>query len=139
METETSFGALISRRRKALGLLQKELALQVGCSVTAVQKMERDVPRDLSRIQNDLDAVAVKQQALRDASTAAEQNAATLQQNLAGGVASQLEFRLAQNDSLEVKTALLSLAYQQHVDLAEWDRATGKYLRFVDENAQNVQ
>jgi outer membrane protein TolC len=104
-----------------------------------LQKMERDVPRDLARIQNDLDAVAVKQKALRDASSAAEQNAATLQQNLAGGVASQLEFRLAQNDSLEVKTALLSLAYQQHVDLAEWDRATGKYLRFVDENAQNVQ
>jgi len=45
METETSFGALISRRRKALGLLQKELALQVGCSVTAVQKIERDERR----------------------------------------------------------------------------------------------
>jgi len=45
METETSFGASISRRRKALGLLQKELALQVGCSVTAVQKIERDERR----------------------------------------------------------------------------------------------
>src|SRR6266545_2897968 len=45
METETSFGALISRRRKALGLLQKELALQVGCSVTALQKIERDERR----------------------------------------------------------------------------------------------
>ena len=104
-----------------------------------LQKMERDVPRDLARIQNDLNAVATKQKALMDASAAAEQNATTLQQNLAGGVVSQLEFRLAQNDLLEVKTALLSLAYKQHVDLAEWDRATGKYLRFVDETAQNVQ
>ncbi len=45
METETSFGALISRRRKALGLLQKELALQVGCSVAGLQKIERDERR----------------------------------------------------------------------------------------------
>ena len=104
-----------------------------------LQKMERDVPRDLARIENDLGAVAIKEKALREAATAAEQNAVTVQQNLAGGVASQLEFRLAQNDLLEVKTALLSLAYQQHVDLAEWDRATGKYLRFVDETAETVQ
>src|SRR5919197_340018 len=45
METEISFGALISRRRKALGLLQKELALQVGCSVAGLQKIERDERR----------------------------------------------------------------------------------------------
>jgi transcriptional regulator with XRE-family HTH domain len=45
MESETSFGALISRRRKALGLLQKELALQVGCSVAGLQKIERDERR----------------------------------------------------------------------------------------------
>jgi predicted ATPase/DNA-binding XRE family transcriptional regulator len=45
METETSFGAWIRRRRNALGLLQKELALQVGCSVAALQKIERDERR----------------------------------------------------------------------------------------------
>jgi transcriptional regulator with XRE-family HTH domain len=39
METETSFGAWIRSRRNALGLLQKELAHQVGCSVPALQKM----------------------------------------------------------------------------------------------------
>jgi predicted ATPase/DNA-binding XRE family transcriptional regulator len=45
METETSFGAWIRRRRNALGLLQKELALEVGCSVPALQKIERDERR----------------------------------------------------------------------------------------------
>jgi transcriptional regulator with XRE-family HTH domain len=45
METEISFGAWIRRRRNALGLLQKELALQVGCSVPALQKIERDERR----------------------------------------------------------------------------------------------
>jgi predicted ATPase/DNA-binding XRE family transcriptional regulator len=45
METETSFGAWIRRRRNGLGLLQKELALQAGCSVAALQKIERDERR----------------------------------------------------------------------------------------------
>ena len=45
METESSFGAWVRRRRNALGLLQKELALQVGCSVAALQKIERDERR----------------------------------------------------------------------------------------------
>jgi outer membrane protein TolC len=99
-----------------------------------LRKMENDVPRDLSRIRNDLDAVAVKYKSLMLASGAAEQNSATLQENMAGGVASQLEFRLAQNDLLEVKTALLGLAYKEKVALAEWDRATGRYLQFSDDN-----
>src|SRR5262245_35448784 len=45
METESSFGVWIRRRRHALGLLQKELAVQVGCSVPALQKIERDERR----------------------------------------------------------------------------------------------
>src|SRR5512138_3469348 len=45
MDSETSFGAWIRRRRNALGLLQKELALQVGCSVAALQKIEHDERR----------------------------------------------------------------------------------------------
>jgi outer membrane protein TolC len=104
-----------------------------------LQKMERDVPRDLSRIQNSLRAIATKEKALESASSAAEQNAATLRQNLEAGIASQLEFRLAQNDLLEVKTGLLTLAYQQSLALAERDRATGRYLQFSDGTAQIAQ
>ena len=94
-----------------------------------LQKMERDVPRDLLRIRNNLDAIALNEKALQGASAAAEQNAGTLRQNLEGGVASQLEFRLAENDLLEVRTGLLTLAYLQSVARAEWDRATGRYLQ----------
>jgi outer membrane protein TolC len=104
-----------------------------------LQKIQRDAGRDLARIRNDLDAVATKQKALQGASTAAEQNSGTVQQNLAAGVASQLEYRLAQNDLLDIQTALLTLAYQQQVDLAEWDRATGRYLRFVDAGPRTVR
>jgi predicted ATPase/transcriptional regulator with XRE-family HTH domain len=45
METELSFGAWIRRRRKALDLLQKDLADRVGCSVSALQKIELDERR----------------------------------------------------------------------------------------------
>jgi Outer membrane protein len=98
-----------------------------------LQKMERDVPQDLLRIRNNLDAIALKQRALQGASAAAEQNASTLRQNLEAGVASQLEFRSAENDLLEVRTGLLTLAYLQSVARAEWDRATGRYLQLGPE------
>jgi predicted ATPase/DNA-binding XRE family transcriptional regulator len=45
LEAEASFGAWVRRRRKALDLLQKELAARAGCSVTALQKIERDERR----------------------------------------------------------------------------------------------
>jgi outer membrane protein TolC len=104
-----------------------------------LHKMEDDASRDLARIRNDLDAVATKQKALGKAAAAAQENSGTVQQNLGAGVASQLEYRLAENDLLDVQTALLTLAYQQQVDLAEWDRATGRYLRFVDAGLRNVR
>lgn len=45
MSTATSFGDWVRRRRKALDLLQKDLADRAGCSVTALQKIERDERR----------------------------------------------------------------------------------------------
>lgn len=45
MTTETSFGGWVRRRRRALDLLQKDLAHCVGCSVAALQKIERDERR----------------------------------------------------------------------------------------------
>ncbi len=42
MDAETSFGDRVKCRRKALGLTQKELAHQLGCSLSVVQKIEID-------------------------------------------------------------------------------------------------
>jgi outer membrane protein TolC len=123
---------------KVFGAAAKQRAIRESNELM-LRKMERDAPRDLSRIRNDLEALATKHRALLDASAAAQENAQLVQQNLTAGVSSQLEFRLAQNDLLEVRTGLLSIAYKQHVDLAEWDRATGRYLQFLDEAGQNVQ
>lgn len=103
-----------------------------------LRKMERDLPRDLSRLETDLESLATKEKALVQAQRLAEENAATLEENVKTGVASQLEFRLAQNDLLDVKTGLLSVAFKQQIDLAEWDRTTGRYLRFLDETGRSV-
>ena len=45
MDTVVSFGDWVRRRRKALDLTQQQLAHRVGCSVTALQKIERDERR----------------------------------------------------------------------------------------------
>lgn len=104
-----------------------------------LRKLETDVGRDLARIRNELEGIASKQTSLASASSSAEQTATTVQQNLAGGVLSQLEFRLAENALLDIKSGLFSLAYQQNVALAEWDRASGRYFQFLDDSRRSVQ
>jgi len=86
----------------------------------------------MARIDRNLKAIAAKQQLLSQASGAAAQNAETVQENLGKGIVSQLDYRQAENASLEVQSGLLTLAYQQKMALAEWDRATGRYFRFTD-------
>jgi outer membrane protein TolC len=105
----------------------------------ALQRLEANVPREMTRIRQDLEAIRVKHRLLSGASSATEENASTVQQNLAEGIVSQFEFRLAQNDALEVKSNLIALAYQQNVALAEWDRATGRYFQFSNVPSQNVR
>ena len=39
---ELSFGQWLKRRRKAAGLTQEQLALQISCSTSALKKLEAD-------------------------------------------------------------------------------------------------
>lgn len=45
MDSLISFGAWLRRRRKALDLTQQQLADRIGCSLSALQKIERDTRR----------------------------------------------------------------------------------------------
>jgi outer membrane protein TolC len=103
-----------------------------------LHKMEADVPRDLARLRNNLDAIAKNHDSLAKAVVAADQTTATVNENLSGGVTTQLESRLAENASLEIRTQLLTLAYQQSLALAELDRVTGRYFQFSDDRSQNM-
>lgn len=102
------------------------------------RKLEASVGRELLRIHHDLEATGARQKSLAAASTAAEQSALVVAQNLAGGLASQFEYRLTQNGFLETKSGLLDATYQHNLAAAEWDRATGRYFQFSEDTAQNV-
>ncbi len=111
---------------KTYGAVKKQRSIR-EMNELLLQKMETDSAREMARIQHDLAAIGAKHESLAKASIEAEQNAQTVQQNLATGVASELEFRLAQNALLDIRSALLTLAYQQNLERAQWDRVTGRY------------
>ena len=102
------------------------------------RKLEADIPRDVSHIANYLKTTEVRERSLATASEAAEGSAQAVQQNLANGLASPLEYRTTQSAFLETRSGLLDAIYQHNIAGAEWDRATGRYFQFSDDTAQNV-
>jgi outer membrane protein TolC len=101
------------------------------------RKLEVNIPRELSRIANDLKTTEVREKSLSSATAAAEESARAVQENLASGLASPLEYRVTQNFFLETKSGLLEAIYQHNLALAEWDRATGRYFQFSDGNTKS--
>ncbi len=100
-----------------------------------LQKLERSVGRELAGLQNNLRAIAARHDSLLEAVDVAEKNVAGVEQSWQQGLASQLEFRTAETGLLVTRRGLLDAAFQQNITLAEWDRATGRYFQFADENA----
>ena len=86
--------------------------------------------RELSRIANNVEAIAAREQSLASASAAAEESARTVRENVATGLISPLEYRVSQTAFLTTKSGLLDAIYQHNVAAAEWDRATGRYFQF---------
>ncbi len=101
------------------------------------RKLEANIPRELSRIANYLSATEVREKSLASSTAAAEESAQAVQQNLASGLASPLEYRVTQNAFLETKSGLLDAVYQHNLAMAEWDRATGRYFQFSDDNTRS--
>jgi outer membrane protein TolC len=103
----------------------------------SLRQLEANVSLELQRIHNNLHAIGERWKSLNAAVASAEQNVNVVQQTIAQGLSSQLEFRTAESSYLETKSALLSTAYQQNVARAEWDRATGRYFQFSEDTARN--
>jgi outer membrane protein TolC len=94
------------------------------------RKLESNVSRDLSRIANDVQAIAAREKSLASASAAAEESARTVRENVATGLISPLEYRVSQTAFLKTRSGLLDAVYQHNVAAAEWDRAAGRYFQF---------
>ena len=115
-------GGAVLRARKAREINEVEL-----------HKLEASVGRQLSQIRNDLNGIQARYQSFAAGTNNAEQTAAAVQQNLGSGLASQLEYRLAQGSYLKTQTGVLEASYTQNVARAEWDRATGRYFQFAED------
>jgi outer membrane protein len=94
------------------------------------RKLEADIPRELARVADWLNATEERERSVAGASEAAEESARVIQENVASGLASSLEYRVTQNEFLESRSGLLDAIYQHNVAGAEWDRATGRYFQF---------
>src|SRR5439155_10449569 len=94
------------------------------------RKLESNVSRELSRIGNNIQAIAAREKSLASASAAAEESAHTVRENVATGLASPLEYRVTQSAFLKTKSGQLNAVYQYNVALAEWDRAAGRYFQY---------
>jgi len=101
------------------------------------RKLEANIPRDVSHIANYLKTTELREKSLVSAATAAEESAHAVQENLASGLASPLEYRVTQNFFLETKSGLLEAIYQHNLAVAEWDRATGRYFQFSDDTTKS--
>jgi outer membrane protein TolC len=115
-------GGAVARQRAAREINELVLA-----------KLEAEVPRELTRIQNNLRALATRHTSLTRASTLAEQSVTDVLNNLTAGLSSQLEYRTAESSFLQSKAGVLTAVFQQNVARAELDRVTGRYFQFSDD------
>lgn len=117
-------------------VMQQRAAREINEVVLA--RLEAEVPRELHRIENNLRALQSRHDALSKAAVVAEQTVDDVQNNLAQGLSSPLEYRTAESSFIETKTGLLAVAFEQSIALAERDRITGRYFQFSDDTKANV-
>lgn len=115
-------GGAVLRARKAREINEVEL-----------RKLEASVGRELLRIHNQLTGIDARHKSFAAGTDTAEQTATAVQQNLGSGLASELEYRLAEGNYSKTQTGLLEANYLHNVALAEWDRATGRYFQFAED------
>src|SRR6059036_652566 len=120
---------------KVAGAVLKARATREMNELTC-RKLEANVSRELSRIANDLKGIDARERSLSTASVAAEGSASAVRENVVTGLASPLEYRVSQNAFLKTRSGLLEAIYQHNVAIAEWDRASGRYFQFWDDNTK---
>ena len=137
VSSEARFGAIFSWRvidnGKVGGAVQQQRAVR-EINELALAQLEANVSREVTRIDNNLQALNARQESTKRAAGGAETSVADVQNSLAEGRSSQLEYRTAESSYLEAQASLLSIAFEQNLALAERDRATGRYFQFSDGN-----
>lgn len=104
-----------------------------------LQRLEESVPRELSRLQNNLQVIAARYHSLGIAVEVAEKTVASVEENRQQGLASELDVRTAETSLLATRSGILTAMFQQNLALAEWDRTTGRYFQFSDSTDGKVR
>src|SRR5438093_1615600 len=104
--------------------------MHVALDAETAAALERRADVKLARIANYLRTTEERERSLASATAAAEESARVVQENVASGLVSPLEYRITQNGLLETKSGLLDATYQHNLARAEWDRARGRYFQF---------
>jgi outer membrane protein TolC len=95
-----------------------------------LDKFEKDVTRDLTRIRQDLRSIEAKRKLHSAILVDAEKSVEMVSAMIAAGTATQLEYRIAQRNLIQVKVGILVTALLQSLSIAQWDQAAGRYLQF---------
>jgi outer membrane protein len=100
-----------------------------------LEKLERDVPRNLMRIRQNLQSIEARRKALSATVADAEKTLEIVAATITAGAATQLDYRNAQRSLIQVQVGILNTAFEQSSAIAEWDLAAGRYLQFVAPSA----
>lgn len=137
VSSEARFGGAYTWRvvdnGKVGGAVQQQRAVR-EINELVLQRLEANVPREVARVENNLHELSARQEVISRAAGTSERTVADVQNSLAEGRSSPLEYRTAESSYLESQASLLSIAFEQSVALAERDRATGRYFQFSDDN-----
>jgi outer membrane protein len=97
----------------------------------ALSRAEADIPRDLARLRATMAANSQRRASYALAGTSGDETLRTVNGLIRAGTASQVAFANAESSLLDARLGAVNVAAEQALALAELDRITGRYLRFL--------
>ena len=118
----------VSGQAHQLDAIRAELAVGLA-------RLERNIPGELAGVRASVDSNAATLKALRANVDTAQNTLNIINSGVAQGINSQIEFLDAQNGLTSTRIGMLAAAFALTQARTEFDRITGRFLRFVNDDA----
>jgi outer membrane protein TolC len=109
----------------------KAVGAQTDSLRISLARAEADVPRDLARLRAAMVANSQRRASYAVAGASGDETLRSVNDQVRAGTASQVAFSNAESSLLDARIGAVNVAAEQAVALAELDRITGRYLRFI--------
>ena len=109
----------------------RALGAQADSLRVALSRAEADVPRDLARLRVVMAVNSQRRASYAVAGTSGDETLSTVNDQIRAGTAGQVAFSNAESSLRDARLGAVDVAIEQAIALAELDRITGRYLRFV--------